>query len=214
MQLFNLSQPRGWPIAILGAAALLAAAGIKPAHADTRYLEAGNRSLPPIGWVQFCQQNADDCALGQSGEAMIARGSAAWAVLRQINDRVNRTVAPVTDEEHWGMVERWSYPTDGAGDCEDYVLEKRHELIAAGVPAGALMIGVVLDKEGLGHAVLVARTSVGDLVLDNQDSRILQWRDTGYTYLKRQDNREPNRWVNLNNRIGTRDAVDVGAATP
>ena len=27
-----------------------------------------------------------------------------------------------------GVVERWSYPDDGYGDCEDYVLLKRRAL--------------------------------------------------------------------------------------
>ena len=40
--------------------------------------------------------------------------------------------------EHWGVVERWSYPDDGYGDCEDYVLLKRRMLMQAGWPrAGA-----------------------------------------------------------------------------
>jgi len=34
--------------------------------------------------------------------------------------------------EHWGVVERWSYPDDGYGDCEDYVLLKRRMLMQAG----------------------------------------------------------------------------------
>ncbi len=214
MSIFEIHQAKGWPLAILGAAALLAAAGVKPAHADARFLDGGNRSLPPIGWVQFCQQNQDDCQYGNDGEAIIMKGTAGWAALRTVNNEVNRSVAPVTDEEHWGMAERWNYPTDGAGDCEDYVLEKRRRLIEAGAPAGALMIGVVLDHDGMGHAVLIARTGIGDLVLDNQESRILNWRDTGYAFLKRQDHKEPNRWVNLNNRMGVRDASEVSAATP
>jgi hypothetical protein len=28
----------------------------------------------------------------------------------------------MTDLEHWGTIEKWSYPDDGYGDCEDYVL--------------------------------------------------------------------------------------------
>jgi predicted transglutaminase-like cysteine proteinase len=206
------SNKRGWPLAILGAATLLAISGLRPAHAEGNFLEAGASSLPPIGWVQFCQSNRTDCAVPMS-DAVIEKGSVAWAQLRKINNDVNRRIAPVTDEEHWGMVERWSYPTDGAGDCEDYVLEKRRLLMEAGVPAGTLMIAVVLDKEGLGHAVLLARTSIGDLVLDNQEPRVLHWRDTGYTFLKRQDNQQANRWVSLNKRHGARDNK-VGAATP
>jgi predicted transglutaminase-like cysteine proteinase len=201
-----------WPL-ILAAAGTLAMASVKPAFAvDPRFLDAGGVSLPPIGWVQFCQQNEADCAIDGSAQDMIMRGSAAWKAMRRINDDVNRRIAPITDEEHWGMVERWSYPTDGQGDCEDYVLEKRRLLIEAGAPVGALMIGVVLDKEGLGHAVLIVRTSVGDLVLDNQENRILSWRHTGYTFLKRQDFTSPGRWVSLNKRRAA-DA-EVMAATP
>ena len=52
---------------------------------------------------------------------------------------VNDSIAPVTDLEHWGVVEKWSYPDDGYGDCEDYVLLKRRMLIQADLgerPAG------------------------------------------------------------------------------
>jgi predicted transglutaminase-like cysteine proteinase len=211
--MFNLSnlQRMEWPFALLAAAALAAISGVNPAHADSRFLDGNTRSLPPIGWVQFCQQNMSDCDQSEAGEAMIKKGSDVWSQIRPINDAVNRSVAPVTDEEHWGMVERWSYPTDGAGDCEDYVLEKRRRLMEAGAPAGSLMIAVVLDKEGLGHAVLIVRTSIGDLVLDNQEQRILSWRDTGYTYLKRQDHGQPGRWVSLGGRFGERDAVSAAA---
>jgi predicted transglutaminase-like cysteine proteinase len=213
MDVLSFSRSASWPLALLGLTVLLAVAGVKPAHAEAKFLDGGNRSLPPIGWVQFCQAHSADCQNGAQGDDMIRKDSAEWSALRTINDSVNRAVDPITDEDHWGTVERWSYPTDGAGDCEDYVLEKRKQLIAAGVSPNALMIAVVLDKEGLGHAVLIARTSIGDMVLDNQETSILQWRDTGYVFLKRQDNRDINRWVALDNRLGARDSA-ASAATP
>ena len=40
----------------------------------------------------------------------------------------------MTDMDHWGVVERWNYPDDGYGDCEDYALEKRKLLMQAGWP--------------------------------------------------------------------------------
>ncbi len=49
----------------------------------------------------------------------------AWTDLTRINRSVNDNVKPMTDLEHWGVVEKWSYPDDGYGDCEDYVLLKR-----------------------------------------------------------------------------------------
>jgi len=50
----------------------------------------------------------------------------------RINRWVNDTVKPITDLEHWGVSSGWSYPDDGYGDCEDYVLLKRRMLMQAG----------------------------------------------------------------------------------
>ena len=75
----------------------------------------------------------------------------------------------MTDLEHWGVVESWYYPDDGYGDCEDYVLLKRRMLMQAGWPREALLITVVRDKNGDGHAVLTVKTDKGEYILDNQE---------------------------------------------
>ncbi len=74
--------------------------------------------------------------------------SKAWKDLVRINTWVNETIKPMTDMDHWGVVEKWSYPDDGYGDCEDYVLLKRRMLMEAGWPREALLITVVRDKKG------------------------------------------------------------------
>ncbi len=96
----------------------------------------------------------------------------AWADWCKVNNWVNETVKPMTDLEHWGVVERWNYPDDGYGDCEDYVLLKRRMLIKAGWPREALLITVVRDKKGDGHAVLTVKTDSGEFILDNQENQI------------------------------------------
>ena len=58
-------------------------------------------------------------------------------------------------------VEKWSYPDDGYGDCEDYVLLKRRLLAARGFPESTLLITVVRDENNEGHAVLTVRTDRG-----------------------------------------------------
>ena len=63
----------------------------------------------------------------------------AWNDLQRINQWVNTHVRPMTDMDHWGVVERWNYPDDGYGDCEDYALAKRKMLIQAGWPREALL---------------------------------------------------------------------------
>ncbi len=115
----------------------------------------------------------------------------------RINRDVNDEIEPMSDLEHWGTLEKWSFPVDGKGDCEDYVLEKRKRLIDAGWPRQALLITVVRDKKGDGHAVLTVKTDRGDLVLDNQESRIKGWTETGYRFVKRQSEAHPSKWVSL-----------------
>ncbi len=102
-----------------------------------------------------------------------------------VNARVNRTIKPETDEELYHRPEFWAYPTT-AGDCEDLVLEKRRELIGKGWPVGALLITVVRQRNGEGHAVLTVLTDRGDVILDNLQQRIRLWSDTDYAYVKRQ----------------------------
>jgi predicted transglutaminase-like cysteine proteinase len=111
-----------------------------------------------------------------------------------INNTVNTMVTPRTDQDIWGKAEVWSYP-DRVGDCEDYVLEKRRQLMRDGVPAGSVLITVVRQPNGDGHAVLTVRTSNGDYILDNLEPRILAWSDTEYTFLKRQSERNSGTWV-------------------
>lgn len=151
----------------------------------------------PIGWVDFCQENPDDCRVQSMRPASVILDEKNWRQIVRINAGVNKDIEPVTDMEHWGTVERWSYPDDGKGDCEDYVLEKRRRLMRAGFPRQALLVTVVRDQKGDGHAVLTVKTDRGDFILDNQAPKVLLWSDTGYRFIKRQAQEHPNRWVSL-----------------
>ena len=99
-----------------------------------------------------------ECDTKPSQPRDVVLSQKAWNDLVQVNDWVNDNVKPMTDLEHWGVVERWNYPDDGYGDCEDYVLLKRRMLMQAGWPREALLITVVRDKKGEGHAVLTVKT--------------------------------------------------------
>lgn len=94
------------------------------------------------------------------------------------------------------MLERWVYPTV-AGDCEDYALAKRRALTDAGWRTSVLLLSVVSQLNGEGHAVLLVRTDRGDLILDNQDEDIRRWNETPYLYVKRQSQQDPTRWVTI-----------------
>jgi predicted transglutaminase-like cysteine proteinase len=153
---------------------------------------------PPLGWVEFCANQPNECvgAATKSSDVVLSRD--AWMDLVRVNKRVNATIKPLTDLEHWGVVEHWSYPDDGYGDCEDYVLLKRKMLIQSGWPREALLITVVLDNKHQGHAVLMVTTKQGDFILDNQKTEILLWSETGYRFIKRQSRSNHNEWVSMN----------------
>jgi predicted transglutaminase-like cysteine proteinase len=165
-----------------------------------------SETLPPIGWVQFCGENPEECQVRDLPVRPALLDDKRWRQLVRINRDVNDAIEPISDLEHWGVLEKWSYPTDGKGDCEDYVLEKRKRLIDAGWPRQALLVTVVRDKKGDGHAVLTVKTDRGDFVLDNQETRVKAWTDTGYRFVKRQSAEHPNKWVSLG-------GVDAGIIT-
>jgi predicted transglutaminase-like cysteine proteinase len=195
------------------AAGLLAGAAMlpTPASAQTRqmaFAQTMGDTTPPIGWVQFCsdREHASDCQV-QAARAQVADlDERRWRFLLETNARVNRDIEPVTDMDQWGIAEKWSYPTTGKGDCEDYVLEKRKRLMEAGWPRQALLITVVRDKKGDGHAVLMVKTDRGDFILDNQEAKVKLWTETGYRFLKRQSEQSPNLWVSLGN-VDTKQLV-------
>jgi len=168
-----------------------------PSIGQPVYVAVGEPTRSPIGWVDFCIENKAECATTPSAPRDIVFTTKVWTDLVRVNAWVNDAVKPMTDMEHWGVVERWSYPDDGYGDCEDYVLLKRRLLMQAGWPREALLITVVRDKKGDGHAVLTVKTDRGEFILDNQEPQILPWNKTGYRFVKRQSQSDPNVWVLL-----------------
>ena len=162
-----------------------------------RYVDVASEARAPIGWVEFCSTNPAECATTPSAPRDIVLTATALKDLESVNRYVNEIVRPMTDLDHWGTIEKWSYPDDGYGDCEDYALLKRRLLIRAGWPREALLLTVVRDRKDEGHAVLTVKTDRGEFILDNQVEEVLPWFETGYRFMKRQSQSDPNVWVNL-----------------
>jgi predicted transglutaminase-like cysteine proteinase len=161
------------------------------------FVSVGEATRAPIGWTEFCVEYDPECKTKSSTPRDVVLSSQAWKDLQRTNLWVNTHVKPMTDMEHWGVVERWNYPDDGYGDCEDYALQKRKMLMQAGWPREALLMTVVRDQHGDGHAVLTVKTDKGEYVLDNQTDEISLWSETGYRFVKRQSQADPNVWVSL-----------------
>ena len=201
MTCFPTIRPASRRMTFCGGALLVAAATLfaAPTHAYDRlaYVTVLSETRPPIGWIDFCSETPSECAGGPTAPRDVVLSPQAWHDLVRVNDWVNTTIKPMTDLDHYGVVEKWAYPDDGYGDCEDYVLLKRRMLMQAGWPRSALLITVVRDQKDEGHAILTVKTDKGDFVLDNQVSEIRLWSDTGYHYVKRQSQIDPNIWVTL-----------------
>jgi predicted transglutaminase-like cysteine proteinase len=135
-------------------------------------IEFDSPALPPIGHTRFCLRYPEDCRV--QGIDFRRRNMALmperWAELNLVNRQVNRDiVAEVTPGN--GVTEEWVIAPP-AGDCKDYAITKRHELLSRGWPSRALLLSEVVVPSGEHHLVLVVRTKDVDLVLDNLNGNI------------------------------------------
>lgn len=150
----------------------------------------------PIGHYEFCKQYSNECGSNGRDEGPLKLTQENWKTILNVNYAANTEYVPMTDMEIYGVEEKWTYP-DGAADCEDYVLIKRKRLMEAGISPSNLLITVVLQPNGEGHAVLTVRTDRGDFVLDNMRNKVLLWSETEYRFLKRQSSANSGKWVKL-----------------
>lgn len=181
---------------ILGGVIALAPVGAEVGTAANSIQIVGGLTSQPIGHYEYCQDHIKDCNIRSSKAKAIKLTRARWRQMVEANAHANRMITPVTDYEYYGVEEYWTIPRTH-GDCEDYVLMKRHELMLQGWPASSLLATVVLQPNGAGHAVLTVRTDRADYILDNLDDTIRQWNDTKYKYLKRQSANNSGRWETI-----------------
>lgn len=187
-----LSKVRGYRSCLIAAAIGLAAtaaqaqsqsAGLPVASAP---IIANGDARAPYAWTDFCKRTPSECAVNAQEDDTVELTPKLWKTIVAANLKANREIEAITDQDHWGVVDRWDIPTDGKGDCEDYVLLKRKRLAESGIPRRAMRVTVVIDEDNAGHAVLMIRTDRGDFILDNKRNAILPWSQTGYTYVKRE----------------------------
>ena len=160
------------------------------------HMPTAGRTSQPIGHHNYCKIYHADCNIKTGNTKATKLTREHWNDMVEINSYSNQTVAPVTDQEYYGTEEYWTYPKS-YGDCEDYVLMKRHMLMQRGWPASSLLITVVRQPNGDGHAVLTVRTDRADYILDNLNGKIRQWNETEYTYLKRQAVHHSGHWTTI-----------------
>jgi predicted transglutaminase-like cysteine proteinase len=134
---------------------------------------ASSAAVPvPSGFLYMCRHHPAECRGG--GVPIVHYSSGLMATITQVNLQVNKRIRPRKNEP----IDIWSLNVT-VGDCEDYVLAKRHDLIRKGVPASALSIVYAL-RNGGGHAILAVHTDAGTFALDNMTASIKPLTGTGY----------------------------------
>jgi predicted transglutaminase-like cysteine proteinase len=150
-------------------------------------------SLAPFQHVRFCLRYPADCRSNQTEDERIDLTPETSDLLERINRVVNATIIPAQKSSGNELQQVWAI-APYTGDCNDYAVTKRHELLRNGLPARALRLAVVKTTSGSGHLVLFVATTKGDLVLDSLAETIVPWQSTNYRWMKMQSASDARIW--------------------
>lgn len=162
-----------------------------------QYIKFDATTLPPMAFTMFCLRYENECRphrrVFRGGRLRLTPQR--WTELNQVNRQVNLAIRPEPNLE--GLTgEKWLlHPA--SGDCNDYAVTKRHDLIAKGFPARSVLLSEVMVPSGEHHLVVVVRTFSGDLVLDSLTRHILPWSKKPYRWVRIQTPENPNYWASL-----------------
>jgi predicted transglutaminase-like cysteine proteinase len=195
---------------LAAAAAAVTFAGLQYANAGLLGMPMGLQSaiqhikfetttLAPMAYTQFCLRYEDECRtkiMFRGGPVQLT--AVRWDDLKEVNKAVNEDIIPERNE--LGLAgETWLISPD-RGDCNDYAVTKRHELLDRGWPARALLLSQVIVSSGEHHLVLVVRTKSADLILDNLTSQIKPWSRVPYRWVRIQKPNNSRLWATIAGR--------------
>ena len=153
-------------------------------------------TLAPFQHVRFCLRYPSDCKSNPTENERIDLDAQTTELLKRVNHSVNISIIPTPKSYGPNLGDGWTIAPD-MGDCNDYAVTKRHELLENGLPSKALRLSVVKTASGIGHLVLVVVTTKGDLVLDNLTEAIRPWQSTDYHWLKIQSATDSKFWYQI-----------------
>jgi predicted transglutaminase-like cysteine proteinase len=152
--------------------------------------------LAPFQHVRFCLRYPADCKSDPAENTQVDMNDENSKLLDRVNHEVNAAINPMMKGYGSDLGDGWTI-SPAMGDCNDYAVTKRHELLQSGLPARALRLSVVQTASGIGHLVLVVATTKGDLVLDNLTETIRPWQNTSYHWLKIQSTTDARFWYEV-----------------
>jgi predicted transglutaminase-like cysteine proteinase len=170
---------------------------LRPSMAPIVRIQFSAPALAPMAHTFFCLKYPTDCrthkTVFRGGPVVLT--AQRLAELKRINGAVNRAITPEPNTQGLAA-EKWLI-SPKSGECHDYAVTKRHELLARGWPARALLLSEVVTTSGEHHLVLVVRTSEGDLVADNLNGDIRRWSKTPYQWVRIQSPANPTFWSTI-----------------
>lgn len=171
---------------VAGGAAWAGAGRLVPStnsRAAVGHIKLGRPTLPPLTYTMFCLRYTAECRSRRGFRGGPVRlTNERWTDLLEVNRVVNLAIVPAPN--NLGLAgEAWIIHPD-RGDCNDYAVSKRHELLRRGWPPRALLLSEVIVSSGEHHLVLLVRTRSSDLVLDNLASEIKLWSRAPYRWVR------------------------------
>ncbi len=191
---FSSKQSRARIASILVLYFLTAFAPMEAEAAKTDFLRVKLSMAAPTGAREICSRYDWACSSSKNNKSLT---QSELQIINTVNRRVNRQIREVADQTQYRRADYWTLPNSGGGDCEDFALLKKMELVRVGIAPQRLLLATVLDHNRRSHAVLVLRTDDGDFVLDNLTNRIKPWRKTNYIFLRMQNPDRPRHWVGI-----------------
>jgi predicted transglutaminase-like cysteine proteinase len=152
-------------------------------------------TLAPFQHVRFCLRYPSDCKSNPAENDHIDLDAETSELLKRVNHSVNLSIIPTVKDYGPNLGDGWTIAPD-TGDCNDYAVTKRHQLLESGLPSKALRLSVV-TASGIGHLVLVVVTTKGDFVMDNLTEVIRPWQSTDYHWLKIQSAADSKFWYEV-----------------
>jgi predicted transglutaminase-like cysteine proteinase len=172
----------------------------RPLGRAVHRIQLGTPMLAPMAHARFCIQNPKECEVRRIAfrGGAIALTPERRAELEAVNRSINQAITPRGNMR--GVAgEVWEVAPK-AGDCNDYAVTKRHELLARGWPSHALLLAEVAIQSGEHHLVLVVRTREGDVVLDNLRPQVVAWSVPRYSWVRMQSPVNPKYWAKVASR--------------
>jgi len=105
-------------------------------------------TLAPFQHVRFSLRYPSDCKSDPTEDEHIDLNAKTWELLTRVNHGVNMSIIPTHKSYRPNLVDAWSIAPE-MGDCNDYAVTKRHELLENGLPSRDLRLSVVIAERRL-----------------------------------------------------------------